>query len=238
MHSDLLPPSFGPRLKHLLDRFICPDLRGALFSYVSATGDQETHTDTALWQEGKKGIILNADEYEALAEHLNGDPIGFKYSTKPDGSRQGIKHLYPLVQDRTMVGRKGVHFATAKYSIGNSLVIFRSSAETQPRPGQIQRIFVHSRPSASNQNIQEIFYAVKEFLPLGDDEAHLDPYRKFPLVDVKLYRDELASKITMIRTPNIISHFASCPYRIPGSPHPYRVVLSLDRVRKSTLTSA
>ncbi|KAI6002076.1 hypothetical protein EDD15DRAFT_2120960, partial [Pisolithus albus] len=120
--------------------------------------------------------------------------------------------IQPHVQDKHSVKYHGVTLSSSQKHLGNSRILFRLANDTLQRAGEIQRIFVHQRHGPSNALVTEFFYVVRQYRELSDAHAAYDPYRKFPLLFVRLCYNELLAQEQVIRNQNVISHFAGCPY--------------------------
>lgn len=226
--DDFLPTSILRELRGPFQTYFGRDFRGSLVSDLLSVEAQESSTEPARWEKDLSITVLQNDLYECLAKRLNYDSAPMIFSTVRGSPT--VTLLNPRVQDHRIVRAKGVVFSVADQSVGNSLVIFRPTVNEPCRAGQIQRIFVHSRPTPNQTTMLEFFFVVKAFIALTEEEATRDPYRKFPLVDVKLYRDTLGPSSYVTKTTDIVSHFACYPYRGEGFMNGYQVVLSLDRV--------
>jgi hypothetical protein len=99
----------------------------------------------------------------------------------------------------------------------DSLILFRDMKEI--KAGRIKQIFSQARAGGL-----ESFLVLEVFHRIPDCQH--DPYRQFPLLDVYLCEND-PKGMTVVKTTDIVSHFASCPY---GNETGYRVVLSLNRV--------
>jgi len=218
-------------LKQAFNKYIKKDFRGSLANELLSAEFEQHPSEVATWGTLSKPTRLEPVLYIALARRLNEDPTRFAtYTTSNSKVDQHTVLLSPHIQDCAKLHAKGVVFSTSAESVGNSLVIFKSSPTNTPTAGQIKRIFVHSRPSSSGTSHTEAFCVVQEFLPLNDLEAAADPYRVFPLIDAKIYRQELSAQAHVIQLQNIIAHFASYLIKLDSCKDNCQVVLSLDRV--------
>lgn len=129
----------------------------------------------------------------------------------------------------------GVKFSTASRSKGDAQILFRSQEDLNTvLAGQIQEIFAHKRFGEDGSHITDYFLSVRKYKELSPAEAAFDPYRRFPLLDMRLCHDQLSSDIIVISVDDVISHFASCPFEMTENiTGDLRVILSLDRVSTS-----
>ncbi|KAJ3500248.1 hypothetical protein NLJ89_g9883 [Agrocybe chaxingu] len=218
-------------LKAAFSRSFGKAFQGSLLTeLLSLDSENMAIAEPATWDDGDDGERLDKFLFEALAAHLNEDrPPCYATAVQVDSS--GSVLLNPLVQWRSFIQAKGVMFASKEFSYRNSLILFQPLPGTTQRAGQIQKIFAHKRPkSLGGEHLTEFFYVVQEYLELSEEEAVLDPYRKFPLIDTQLYRQELSSKIYVVRARDILCHYASFPFKLDGLARDYQVVLSLNRV--------
>jgi hypothetical protein len=124
----------------------------------------------------------------------------------------------------------GAIFTTADFSVSNSQILF-TPFENYRHVGQIATMFYHNHQHPhSGEIVTELFLLVKPFGTLATNEAALDPYRKFPLLDCQLYRPDVSVDPIIIRGSDVISHVAVCPYESEEIGGELHVVISLDRV--------
>lgn len=166
--------------------------------------------------------------------HPPGQPGQFcSYLDKEPGSDSFS--LEPMAQPAHQVKARGVIFAPFSDSPGNSQVIVLGKDSTHA-PAQIEEIYLHTRRTHSG-TLREFFFRVRRLKPLTAEEKKFDPYLRYSLLDVAMYRSDLLPDVEVIRLESIVSHFVSCPmagarFGISGE---LKVVLSLDRVRSSFL---
>ena len=135
---------------------------------------------------------------------------------------------------------RGVQYSTAKYRTRNSHIIFghhQSDAPrvlSQPEPGQIIDIFLHSGVSTPHiaspkQPLHpDLYLCVRPYFPLQPELSDMDKtYRRFGFAGGFLCRRELAPLI-IIEPSSIISHVAVTPFLIKE--HQVLHILPMDRV--------
>ncbi|KIK29010.1 hypothetical protein PISMIDRAFT_89436 [Pisolithus microcarpus 441] len=171
----------------------------------------------------------NTTTYDGLLDCLNEGILPHVYLSYQDKLRPHTWAIQPHAQEKCSVKYRGVTYSCSSKHLGNSRILFRLPNETLQRAGEIQRIFVHQRHGPSNALVTEFFYVVRQYRELSDTQAAYDPYRKFPLLFVRLCHDELTAEEQVIRNQNVISHFAGCPYESEELPGKFLVVLSLDK---------
>lgn len=95
--------------------------------------------------------------------------------------------------------------------------------------GQIETIFRHRySESLSGDEVVKTYFVVKRYQELDGEDALRDPYRKYPLLDVRLCYNKFEDKPYVVVKREIIAHVATCPmqWEEKGS----MVILNLDRV--------
>ncbi|KAI6007108.1 hypothetical protein EDD15DRAFT_2119771, partial [Pisolithus albus] len=172
--------------------------------------------------DNKRLAPLPNDVYMALLHRLNGDSPTLRYRSYADPFEDHTRSLEPNAQFQKSVHYKGVVYAVASQHVGNSFIFFHRCGS--PRAGQIQEIFSHTRATADLSTVTEFYYVVKPLRELGEVDISLDPYHQYPLLDVRLCYDEF-EPIVVIKSRDIISHCATCPYADPLLTRNARVVL-------------
>lgn len=211
-----------------LDRFTLGH-RGTLLNDIKSLSVSEIGPQHSK-HEGGIEVSLNpfSDVYLGLVVRLNSESSNVTFiSCNPSGitgQMGSIRSVDPQVRSHHRVQHNGVNYTTAATSPKDSLVLFRSGEAVVP--GQIESIFDHVHPGPTGLAVAECFFAVRIFQALNAEEAEQDPYRRFPYLDCSLFHND-PSVLTVIKNTDLISHFASCPYRPDRR---FRVVLSLDRV--------
>lgn len=212
-------------LKPAFLQYFGVESRGSLVNDLLALA--EDNDELTEWVDGAREEELSTELAESLLIRLNKDS-GRDHTVFKSTDDHGDGYILDrTIQYRSMLKVNGVMFATAEKSKGNSLILFQG-ADKKHHAAQIRNIFVHSRPTAEGVVKMESFVVVQEFLDLAENEIECDLYRRFPLLDVRLYRQQLSPEAVVIKVTDIISHFASCPYETGGRKD-FQVVLSLDR---------
>lgn len=219
------------QIKTLFQRYFGTEFYGTLLSDLEAL-DPSMDRDKAAMDSGKCST-LSAQAHQQLTDRLNVDDSSTTYFTgRPQRTSAGTAEksmLSPQVQYRRKFACKGATYTTVQQSQNDCMVIFHPNLQEEACAGQIQDIFVHARRGADGSAIAEYFISVLAFRRLGEEEAkRVDPYRRYPLLNVQLYRDEFIPVPFLIKASDVISHCATCPYK---SLPEYKVVLSLNRVR-------
>jgi hypothetical protein len=202
------------------------DLRSTLMTDVVSSDDPEFLWDTTATSE-----TLPYDTYQLLLSRINSmEPMArftSYYHREP-----GLQVLDPTVQKRQKLEHNGTIFRPCPNTHpighrklhGDSLIQFMYMGRLQT--GKITDIFIHNR---TVDHVVGFFAVVDVFGELTEAETALDPYRRYPLLEVKLCRTDV-SQTVVIDSSDIVSHFASCPYS-----NGYQVVVSLDRSGKLNL---
>lgn len=137
-----------------------------------------------------------------------------------------VRHISKLESERVIYG-------TRSKNIRNSFVCFRDPSSSDPslvRAGQISHIFLHRRLPQREQVLVEPFIMMDEYVPLSSEHTARDPYRRFPLLNTKLFYNRFHERKLVIRPSDIVSHFAMFVYTPEGIEAQCVVVRSLDRV--------
>jgi hypothetical protein len=141
---------------------------------------------------------------------------------------------------------RGVQYSTVSCRARNSYILFRNfqsdscNGPSEPEPGQITHIFIHSGVSTSHTPSKQplhpdVYICVQPYLSLQPELNEMDQmYRKFGFAGGFLCRKEHASPV-IIYPSSIISHVAVTPLHIKG--YPVLHVLPMDRVRPRLRTS-
>lgn len=241
-----MPDAIRGFLPIIQNRFGRSDVQGTMMrDILSLCPDTEGFT----WDSRTKCRYLEQDLCRYLLLRINRDEspsTKYSFSFLPHGPE--VHLLDRSVQDKNELVLKGVTYrkfrerreyrstdshdraksvdreAEGKYKqprgVGDSMILFLQ--DNRIRPGRISDMFIHSRTA---DHVVEFFLVVDVFGELSDSDALGDPYRKHPLLEVKLYRADFVERL-VIKSSDIVSHFASCPY---GERTDLQVVLSLDR---------
>ena len=201
-------------LRPMVQKYFGSALNGTILNNSSSpdpTADERPPSST-------KHELLDETLHRALVDCVNTGP-----SQLP---------LEPLVQYHDQITHMGVTFSTTRRHAGNSLVLFKTGPSPLQRAGQIQRIFSHTRRRDGDrpETVTDYFCVVLQYQELTDEEATHDPYRVFALLEARVCRKGFLPSLTVIQLSWIISHFASCPYKLGEFGDDFHVVLSLNRV--------
>ncbi|KAH9846543.1 hypothetical protein C2E23DRAFT_743933 [Lenzites betulinus] len=145
--------------------------------------------------------------------------------------------LAPHMRTLTQIDVGRVSYGCRSSHVRNSFVCFKDLCSTDPtriRAGQISLIFLHARVAPGEHRVVQPFIVIEEYVPLTAAHAECDPYRRFPLLDTKLYYNRFHPRRVIVRSDDIIAHFAAFVYIPEGIRQSCIVVRSLDRVRPST----
>jgi hypothetical protein len=119
---------------------------------------------------------------------------------------------------QTYIMIHGLKFAITSIHPGNSCAMV-SSEGGSPRPAQIVYILKFGTPETPLTCL-----AVRYYKPAN---LAYDTYSKYPLLRTKLW-DSGLTNVEIIRTSQILSHFACLPIRLGN--HTFNAVISLSRV--------
>lgn len=148
--------------------------------------------------------------------------------------------IHPEAKFLDKFSLRGVQYSTASCRTRNSYILFRNlqsdacNGPSEPEPGQITHVFIHSDVSTSrtpkHKHLHpDVYICVQPYLSLQPELSNMDQmYRKFGFAGGFLCRKELASPV-IIYPSSIISHVAVTPLHIKG--HPVLHILPMDRVR-------
>ncbi|KAI0706040.1 hypothetical protein C8T65DRAFT_577464 [Cerioporus squamosus] len=131
----------------------------------------------------------------------------------------------------------GVKYATDRASLCNSFVTFTLPLDSTlplpfPRAGRIKDIFLHRRIQ-DGRTVTEPFFVVDEYIPLTEQDATLDPYRKYEDLETRLFYNRVHATPHVLSLDDIAAHFASLVYTPEDIQRECVVVRSLDRVSTS-----
>ena len=224
-------PDFLKDFQEIFAQFFAPTLP-SLQGDIEALNDVTNITDSLNRLE-----TLSDDTYERLLTCLNEGVVPGHYVSCRNEPRPGTCVIQPCAQEIYSTKVQGMTFSPSSKHIGNSRILFCLAGDSFQLAGEIQRIFVHQRHGSvpSNNLVTKTFYVVRAFRELNHQQAVHDPYRQFPLLFVRLCCNELEMEERIIRSDQIISHFAGCPYESKELQGNFLVVLSLSKVRPLVL---
>ena len=119
---------------------------------------------------------------------------------------------------QTHITIHGLKFAVAAKHPGNSCVIV-SSEGGSPRPAHIVYILKFDTPETPST-----YLAVRRYKPAN---IKYDPFSMYPALQTKLWDSQFAD-IEIIKTSQLLSHFACLPVRLGN--RSFNAVISLSRV--------
>jgi hypothetical protein len=182
-------------------------------------------------------VELPADTYDLIVARLRLDDGPQQFSSHQMASSTGIS-VNPRAQYHNQLEHNGVIYRVATCrSSADAAIIFNSPGIESVQAGIISKIFIHSRPHpVDGTTMFEFFLVVNTYQELSIEEAPFDPYRRFPMLEAHLVKEAVVS--TVIKVSDIISHCTTCPYSHANLNNgPYRVILSLNRVCASSMTT-
>lgn len=226
------------RMRSLFLSFFPSARNGTLASDISALENQLNGVDDAFVGDDRDGTLVDVPNlhYQAVIDRINCDiDESVQDRLHPHGSDHSPDHNTAQRQAAycSHFTRGGFKYTTFKRSLGDSMVVFRTSDGKGNRMGRIREIFVHVRPGPSGKLVEEHFVVIDGFRELDREERELyDPYHHYPFLGIRLCHDELEGAPIVAKASDIICHFASCTYRNIEAPK-FRVTVSLSRVSSS-----
>jgi len=217
----------GHQLKPFVDQlgdYLNPTIKGTVFEHLMAVDMQDVSQGEECW--------LERDVLQCL---------GDLFICKGNGSDAGWVsggHTQPHAKARqyNKFTQRGAIFSPSSFSVRDSHVVI---CKGDWYAGRIKQIFVY--PSGLPSKL-EAYFVIQRFKELPDQEALQDPYRNYPLVGGRLYRQNLEDKIEVVPSQEITAHFAHTAHDKKDFGFPCFHVLPLDKVtlspyrRLSTLT--
>ncbi len=200
-------------LKLLFNKTFGNDFSVTLLQDLLAEDPVTATEGPAEWRHDRASINLSPETCNVFCRYLGLDNGGAQIS----------------VQHRKNITVHGASFCPAKHSKKNSQVIFVDPTTRAQRGGEINEIFVHRRLDKGCW-VTDTFCSVHPFKELTPHESQHDPYRRYPLLDIRMYH-QLKEAITIISWRDIVSHAATCTISWPQISNELIVVQSLDRVQ-------
>ncbi|RPD61515.1 hypothetical protein L227DRAFT_585676 [Lentinus tigrinus ALCF2SS1-6] len=183
------------------------DRRGMRLDAILRSAGAGAATSEATTKTSARKITLTQPEYVALLERLNADS-GNKYV---DGGRRpvpaGCTALSSMATPCDIITISGVYYKSRSRSQGDSNLLFRHPSLRGTQAGRIERMFTHAG-SVAGQSSQETFLVVKRLEELDEEDAAIDPFRKFTPVGGLLYYDAYIERTFVLRAQDVVSHFA------------------------------
>jgi len=206
LHALLLKSGCPEVIQHskvFFNKLLEPQVRGSLAA--------DTHMLSAV----DENVI---DSFEDLDERT-ASPI-------PAEIHDAINSVNLTVPSRailqTYITVHGLKFAIASKHPGNSCAMV-SSEGGSPQPAQIVYILKFDTP----ENLST-YLAVRRYKPAN---IAYDPFSKYPVLQTKLWDSRLAD-VEIVKSSQIISHFACLPVRLGN--HSFNAIISLSCVRSFT----
>jgi hypothetical protein len=189
--------------KVFFDKLLDPQVRGSLVTDI--------HTLSPVEEAG----IHNFEDLDEQAAR----PI-------PTEIRDAIKSMNLTVPSRatlqTYITIRGLKFAIASKHPGNSCAMVSIEGGT-PQPAQIVYILEFNIPETPST-----YLAVRRYKAAN---IEYDPFSKYPVLQAKLWDARLAD-VEIVRTSQVLSHFACLPVQLGKCS--FNAVVSLSRVRSFT----
>lgn len=204
--------------------------RGVRVSDFVPFGQPEKKTPQDMYSEAKE-VALHDTVYSALCRLISLSSATFSQAT----SLHSAPVLNTYVNHIPSITRESMTFATRGSGLRNSFVLFADPTRTQGhsalRAGQIVDIFLHGRHEHGQQTV-EPFFVIDEYQDLEGDHLELDPFRRFPDIETKLYYNRFEGHQRVVRLQDVRCHFAALVYKPMGIDAECIVARSLDRVCK------
>lgn len=197
-------------VKAAFHRFFKSDLNGSLGVDLTQLGVGTDLNAAPYWEDLEVAYPLDDDDFRTLCDLT---------STSVPGSIAQNK-----IQPRRKVKLQGVNFTNRQTSRKDCQVSFRYRGSSSF--GQIEQLFAHQihDPTQSITTVHD-FARIFAYTEVDDDEAPDDPFRRFPLLNIRLMKNHFHPNAMIIPTSDIISHVAICPM-----PNERLAIMCLDRV--------
>ena len=145
----------------------------------------------------------------------------------------GSQRLLNTARRRRRVFHNGVIFESV-HDGRDCNIIFRTSAEDIDRAGQIEKIFTYAVLKSNGSLEDTPLVYVKPLIELSDSDLLHDPYVRYGAVGGQLFYNHYSRPI-IIEVHQIIAHCARTPVMMPKIAAACVHVLSLDKVRDSSI---
>ncbi|KAJ3530036.1 hypothetical protein NMY22_g8740 [Coprinellus aureogranulatus] len=207
-------------LKTAFDDAFSTQFRGTLKSDLLALGSDGKAQSQDTWIIGQEEHLLPTAVYSLVSSRIDAESAYATY-----GRRSQLVKRIKL---------RGLDFTTKAESKGNAQILFRTKSaegEMVNAAGQIDTIFRHRyRPALSNEDVVKTYFVVKRYGELKEEDAHCDPYRKYPRLDVRLCYNTFEDQPYIVSKDEIVAHIATCP--VQWEDRVWMVILNLDRVEE------
>ena len=176
------------------------------------------------WNKIKRRLNIRRLDFskdEITSETLPLNPRGSQYGCLEPDIQVSFVNL--LGQDVSSVLRRPVHevllrhqhdqqgvsFMDFQTSLPHSLVYYcpDSANRSNMKAAQIRAIFDHKRRGPHNQLIDEVFFAVHEYLPTDHQ-----PFAAYPDFRVGVFHRELSPVVRVVRAANVRCHANQLPW--------------------------
>ncbi|KAI0349527.1 hypothetical protein OH77DRAFT_1499521 [Trametes cingulata] len=186
-----------------------------------------------------KDSKLDLSVYATLLNllHASTDSRDHAFTSLYDSIDANAPRLSPYARSIPRFESDRVLYGTREKNVRNSFVYFCNPLSDDPSAvvaGQIVQIFLHPRFTIDERRIVEPFCLIDQYVPLTAADAEKDPFRRFPLLDTRLYYNRFQEQQALVRACNIVAHFACLVYTPEKMAEECIVARSLDRVRYLT----
>lgn len=226
-------------LRKLVGKYLGDDLRGTLNDLQPGTRLSTSRKGQGIELEGQRVEELPRNIYHGLVARLNTDAGAILYSDYTEPFRDKDTFVVnPSAEVGTHFKQGGVSFSRSTHSTGNSMVLCITEENGKPRAAQIESVFRATYPTKDGRTESDVFTAVRTFTKIEQALSEkADLYKRYNGLAAELYYDKLCEDLHVVRNSQIRCHIATCPFQYyPNDATPYRVVMSLDRVRNTSLS--
>ena len=188
--------------KVFFDRLLNPQVRDSLVAGTHALSATNHHADIDSFED------LDEDEQTAR-------PIPAEVHDAINSKNLNLPSRAIL---QTYIDIHGLKFAVASKHPGNSSIMISSEGHS-PQPAQLVYILKFNTPKTPST-----YLAVRRYEAAN---VSYDPFSEYPVLGAKLWDSHLAD-VEIIKTSQVLSHFACLPVRL--GKHTFNAVISLSRV--------
>jgi hypothetical protein len=231
LSSDKIPLALAallPFIKSAID----PDTHGSLMSDLAVFGAQ---AEPAIVFNEKQQKLLATDAYAALLSRMSSDSdlhdwISF-IAHNSELLRRKQRILSPFAQILPSVSSRGIRFTPFSSHTGDSQVLYQSShLQGRLAMGRIVNIFVHRRITGTDTHHDQVFALVKQFGSLAPEDKKHDVFHWFKHLRISIAQTATIDPPEAVPMPDIVAHFAACPFKDNNISTPCMAVVPLDRV--------